>query len=179
MGNSCNENPSVFTTSWHSPLRTVFGKNDPISASFGSIFTFSKNPCGDCMSINECTRSAISSSESTSSARHMRFKVPTTLVTTGTREPFGLSNSSAGPPAFTVRSEISVISYTGSTSISILRNSSFFSSVLMKSRKSRYATSPPPALVCNRQQLYHGGSGPTNIKRAVEPCQKVQFGWNE
>ena len=28
------------TTSWHAPLRTVFGKNDPSSASFGSIFIF-------------------------------------------------------------------------------------------------------------------------------------------
>src|SRR6267154_2525984 len=33
-------------TSLHAPLFTLFGKNDPSSASFGSILTLSKNPCG-------------------------------------------------------------------------------------------------------------------------------------
>src|SRR5947208_12660030 len=34
------------TISLHAPVFTLFGKNDPSSASFGSILTLSKNPCG-------------------------------------------------------------------------------------------------------------------------------------
>ena len=89
IGKSNSEKPSVRTTSWQSPLRTVFGKNDPISASFGSIFTFSRIPCGDCISRNEEMRAATSSSESTSSARFIRRSLPSRFVTTGIFDPFG------------------------------------------------------------------------------------------
>src|SRR5271154_1373327 len=143
MGKASSEKLSVRTTSWQAPLRTDFGKNDPISASLGSIFTFSSRPCGDCKSRNELMRAATSSSESTSRARHIRRSVPTRLVTTGMREPFGRSNSNAGPAAFTARSEISVISRTGSTSSEMRRSSSCFSSLWMKSRRSLCATSAP------------------------------------
>jgi hypothetical protein len=39
------------------PVATVFGKNLPISASIGSIFTLSRKPCGDFTSMNpRCAR---------------------------------------------------------------------------------------------------------------------------
>ena len=39
-------------TSLHGPVFTDFGKNEPSSASFGSILILSSRPCGDCMSRN-------------------------------------------------------------------------------------------------------------------------------
>src|SRR5436190_23982008 len=46
------------TTSLHAPVFTLFGKNDPSSASFGSILTLSKNPCGVSIFKNPWMRSA-------------------------------------------------------------------------------------------------------------------------
>ena len=46
----------------------------------------------------------------------MRRSLPSMLMSSGTRDPFGRSKSSAGPPARVTRSVISVISSTGSTS---------------------------------------------------------------
>ena len=59
----------------------------------------------------------------TPSARHIRRSVPNWLISTGMREPRTLRNSSAGPPAFIVRSAISVISRCGSTSAVISASS--------------------------------------------------------
>src|SRR5229473_702412 len=59
-------------TSLHGPLFTLFGKNDPSSASFGSILTLSKNPCGVSIFRNPWMRSATSSSSFTSNASAIR-----------------------------------------------------------------------------------------------------------
>ena len=66
---------------------------------------------------------ATSSSGSTPNARHMRRSVPNWLISSGCCAPFALSKRSAGPPAFTVRSTISVTSRCGSTS-AVTRTSS-------------------------------------------------------
>src|ERR1039458_10547712 len=51
MGKSSNEKLSRLITSLHGPVATVLGKNLPISASIGSIFTLSRKPCGDFTSM--------------------------------------------------------------------------------------------------------------------------------
>ena len=53
-------------TSLQGPVLTVLGKNLPISASMGNIFTLSRKPCGDFTSMKPRMRSATSSSLSTS-----------------------------------------------------------------------------------------------------------------
>ena len=45
-GNSSSEKSSLRITSLHGPPVTIFGKNEPISASFGSIFSLPISPCG-------------------------------------------------------------------------------------------------------------------------------------
>ena len=84
-------------------------------------------------------RPAISSTESTFSAISMRRMLAKLLMSTGIFEPFGFSNSSAGPPFFTERSANSVISSFGSTSKEMRFSSLFFSRARMKSRRSSYA----------------------------------------
>ena len=68
------------------------------------------------ISRNSAMRAATSSTESTSSAISMRRMLAKALMSTGTFEPLGFSNSSAGPPVLTERSANSVISRIGSTS---------------------------------------------------------------
>ncbi len=123
-------------TSWHFPFETIFGKNAPISASFGSILILLINPSGMRISRYSLMRPAISSTESTSSAISIRRMLAKPLIRTGIFEPLGFSNSSAGPPLFTDRSANSVISSFGSTSNEIRLSSLFFSSAWMKSRRS-------------------------------------------
>ena len=48
----------------------------------GSILILSSNPCGDFTSMNMRRRSAISSSDSTPSARFMRRAEPNWLIST-------------------------------------------------------------------------------------------------
>ena len=91
IGNSFSEKLSVLTTSLQAPELTDFGKNEPISASFGSILTFSRKPCGR-LHVNEGVHALRNvSRDSTSSAMHMRFSVPDEvrddrhLVTTAAR----------------------------------------------------------------------------------------------
>ena len=80
---------------------------------------------------------ATSSSRSTPKARHMRRSVPNWLISSGCSEPFGCSKRSAGPPALTVRSTISVISRCGSTSAATRTSSPSRSSSAIQSRRSR------------------------------------------
>ena len=77
-----------------------------------------------------------SSSLSTPNARHMRRSVPNWLMRSGRSAPFGFSNSNADPPAFTVRSTISVISRWGSTSAETRTSSPSLSSSAIQSRRS-------------------------------------------
>src|SRR6185312_8992946 len=58
------------------------------------------------------------------------------LISSGWLEPFGLSNSSAGPPALTVRSTISVTSRCGSTSAETRTSSFSRSSSAIQARRS-------------------------------------------
>ena len=106
----------VSTTSWQAPRETVFGSESAIDFSFFRPRTLSTRPCGGCISSTSSSFAATSSSRSTPNARHIRRSVPNWLISSGRREPFVRSNRSAGPPAFTVRSTISVISRSGSTS---------------------------------------------------------------
>ncbi len=84
-------------------------------------------------------RAAISLMESTSNASSMRFVLAKALIRTGTPDPVGFSNSSAGPFCLTLRSANSVISRCGSTSKGMRFSSPFFSRALMKPRRSSYA----------------------------------------
>ena len=135
-GKSSTENFSRRTVSLHAPSRTDFGKNDPISASFGSILSLPTRPSGMRISRYWETRAATSSIESTSSASSILRRLPKRLIATGMSEPLGRSNSRAGPPFFTARSATSVISRIGSTWAVTRFSSSFFWSVRRKSRRS-------------------------------------------
>ena len=81
-------------------------------------------------------RSATDSTESTPSASSMRFIDAIELISTGIFEPLGFSKSNAGPPPFTERSAISVISRAGSTCSFTRLSSPARSSAWMNSRKS-------------------------------------------
>ena len=137
----------VRTTSLQSPSFTLFGKNDPNSANFGNILILSNKPWGDSMAKKPLMRSATSSSLPTSNANSIRRTLPNVFTSSGTREPFGFSNSNAGPTLLALRLAsratrwvISVISRTGSTSVRTRVSSPSFSSLRTNSRKSRYAT---------------------------------------
>ena len=67
---------SRLITSLQGPVGTVRGKNFPASVSSGSIFSLSRNPCGDFMSMNMRMRAAISSYELTPTAIFMRASEP-------------------------------------------------------------------------------------------------------
>ena len=136
IGNSSSENPSRRITSFTGPSFTIFGKNEPISASFGSIFSLPKRPCGFFISRYSEMRAATSFTESTCSAISILRVLAKAFTNTGTLLPLGFSNSNAGPPVFTARSANSVISRYGSTSKGIRFSSLFFSSARTKSRKS-------------------------------------------
>ena len=124
------------TTSWQAPRATVFGRESAIDFSFFRPRTFSTSPCGGCISSTSSSCAATSSSRSTPKARHMRRSVPNWLISSGCRAPFGFSNRSAGPPALTVRSTISVISRSGSTSAATRTSSPSRSSSAIQSRRS-------------------------------------------
>src|SRR5437773_8188399 len=83
---------------------------------------------------------------------HIRITLPNVFTSSGYREPFGFSNSTAGPTLLglrfvsrAIRCVTSVISNTGSTSARTRFNSPALSNSVTNSRKSRYATWPPYA----------------------------------
>src|SRR3954454_7114709 len=124
------------TISWQTPLPTVFGRESAMDLSFCKPRTFSISPLGGCISSTSATRCATSSSFSTPRARHIRRSVPNWLIRSGCFALFGRSKSSAGPPALTVRSTISVISRSGSTSAETRTSSPSRSSSAIHSRRS-------------------------------------------
>jgi len=126
----------VRTTSWHAPRRTVRGRESAIDFSFCRPRTFATRPCGGCISSTSPMRSPTASSDGASKARHIRRSVPNWLISSGSSEPLTFSNSSAGPPDFTVRSVISVISRCGSTSAPTRTSSPSRSSNLIHARRS-------------------------------------------
>src|SRR6266850_5500919 len=144
-------------SSLQAPDFTLLGKNDPSSASLGSILILSKSPWGVSIFRKPRMRSATSSRSFTSNAKAIRRTLPKVLISKGTREPLGFSNSSAGPTlcgarslSLATRCATSVISSTGSTSVRIRFSSPSFSSSFTNSRKSAYAT----VLSC-LAELYH------------------------
>ena len=129
------------TTSWQGPLETILGRESASDLSLPRARSLSPIPCGGCISSTEETFSPSSSSCSTPKARHMRRSVPNWLMSSGSEEPRTLRNSSAGPPALTTRSAISLISSCGSTSAVTSTSSPSRSSRSIHSRRSSQITS--------------------------------------
>ena len=129
------------TTSWHGPSETVLARESASDLSLPSARSLSPMPCGGCSSSTEATLSPSSSSRSTPKARHIRRSVPNWLIRSGSDEPRTLRNSSAGPPALTTRSAISLISRWGSTSAVTSTSSPSRPSRSIHSRRSSQITS--------------------------------------
>ena len=138
MIGSRSRSGSVITTSWQAPEPTIFGfESFSVRRPVAAASSTAERPFGGCSSSNTpATRSRTSSSDPTPSARHIRRSVPNWLISTGIAEPLTLRNSSAGPPAFMVRSAISVISRCGSTSAVISASSPSRRSSSIQSRRS-------------------------------------------
>src|SRR6266849_166015 len=137
MGSSARSISSpVSTTSWHGPERTLRGIESAIDFSFFSPFTFSTSPCGGCISSTSSSLRPTASRLGSPNARHILRSVPNWLISSGCCEPFGCSKRSAGPPALTVRSVISVISRRGSTSAVTRTRSPSRSRSAIQSRRS-------------------------------------------
>ena len=155
MGKSSSEKLSRLMTSLQGPVGTVLGKNLPISASMGSIFTLSRKPCGDLTSMKARMRSAISSRdvdfEGETHAAGGAELVDQKLLAGITFEifkeerfaaglrSFGPLDSEGGCPRagdFDTRSVISVISRIGSASVRMRFSSPARSSALIQSRRS-------------------------------------------
>src|SRR6266581_943726 len=137
------------TTCWHGASEISFGAMCitclPIGIQRSST---SRNPLGGSGSLRNARSFPISRSASRGSApgsapmaRATRRVVPNRLPSTGIMWPFGFSNSKAGPPALSTRSQTSVISSFGSTSARTRLSSPTPSSCDRKSRKSRYLIS--------------------------------------
>ena len=105
----------VATTSWQGPPRTVLGKTEASSVTFGIAFSFPRIPSGGFGSRKNSSREFHSSHDSICRARSMRRREPNALIATGISEPSTFSKRRAGPPAFTHRSAISEISHRGDT----------------------------------------------------------------
>ena len=111
------------TISWQGPDDTDLGRESASDFSRPSARSLSIMPSGGAISSTSETRSPSWSRSSTPNAMQALRRVPNWLITTGSWEPLTLRKKSAGPPALTVRSVISVISRCGSTSASTSCNS--------------------------------------------------------
>ena len=129
----------VRKTSWHGAFRTVFGWYDAMCASCPSARSLANSPwCGSFTIPSRLrVRSVSSSSRSTPSADATRGMVPKALMRSGMSYPSTFSKSSAGPPDFTMRSVISVISRCALTGVDTRRRSPRASRKAMYSRRSR------------------------------------------
>ena len=125
------------TISWQMPFPTVFGRESAIDFELLQAADFLHQPARRLHLEHVGDLLATSSSRWTPNARHILRSVPNWLIRSGCSDPFGFSNSSAGPPAFTVRSTISVISRSGSTSAETRTSSPSRSSSAIQSRRSR------------------------------------------
>ena len=150
-------------TSWHGAFRTVFGWYDAMCASCPSALSLANNPwCGSfTMPSRARVRSVSSSSRSTPSADATRGMVPKALASTGISWPSTFSKSSAGPPDFTIRSMISVISRCALTGVDTRRRSPRPSKKAMYSRRSRNLrdTGTPGARVARLAHCQYGRDG--------------------
>ena len=130
---------SLITTSWQgADLRTV-GAMFSTCFQVGRFSQRSRQPLGGVGSFRNAISLPTSRSPCTSCcpiANAMRRVLPNRLPSNGTLEPIGFSNSRAGPPARSVRSQISVISRLGSTGTEMRFNSPSASSSAINSRRS-------------------------------------------
>ena len=137
------------TISWHGADFLSFGAICITCMNRGRVFCHASfRPFGGSGSLRNASSLPTSRNAATDSSpmpSATRVGVPNRLPSTGIRgrppvpsKPFGCSNSSAGPPAFSTRSQISVISSRGSTSATMRFNSPRRSSCARKSRRSAY-----------------------------------------
>ena len=150
------------TISWQAPRFTTFGRESAIDFSVFSPRTLAASPSGGCSSRISDSLAATSSSDSTPNARHIRRSVPNWLMSSGIALPFGCSNSSAGPPARTVRATISVTSSFGSTAAETRTSSPDRSSRAIHSRRS---LTTRPSLVPSRCRCPARSAG-RDVRRA-------------
>ena len=107
----------------------------------GNLSHASFNPFGGSGSFKAASSSPTSRNADTDSCpipMATRRGVPNRFPRTGILCPLGFSNRMAGPPAFSTRSQISVISRCGSISVVMRFNSPWLSSFARKSRRSLY-----------------------------------------
>src|SRR6266853_59527 len=138
------------TTCWHGAPEISFGAMCITCLPIGiQRSTTSRNPLGGSGSLRNARSLPTSRSASRGSApasapmaSATRRVVPNKLPSTGITWPLGFSNNRAGPPAFSTRSQPSVISSFGSTSARTRVSSPARSSCDRKSRRSRYLISP-------------------------------------
>ena len=125
----------VSTISWLAPRETVFGSESAIDFSFFRPRTLSRCPAGPHLEhVLELLRDIV---EPLDSERQAHPRLGAELIDReGMLDPFGRSNRSAGPPALTVRSTISVISRYGSASAETRTSSPSSSSRRIRSRGS-------------------------------------------
>ena len=152
------------TISWHGPFETVLARESASDLSLPSARILSPMPCGGWSSSTEATFSPSSSSRSTPKARHIRRSVPNWLIRSGSDEPRTLRKSSAGPPALTTRSAISLISRCGSTSAATSTSSPSRPSRSIHSRRSSQITSGRLDGRCR------GCGGRHAVRRACASC---------
>src|SRR5262245_43944379 len=131
------------TISWQgAPLR-VFGAMSRTRLKSGNLSHRSRSPAGGSGSLRYERSLPISRrffSLSSPIAAATRPTVPKRLASTGMSCPAGFSKSSAGPPACSTRSQISVISRRGDTGAAMRFNARRASSWARNSRRSAYFT---------------------------------------
>ncbi len=129
------------TTCWQGAFLTTFGPMLSTCLKMGNFSHASFMPFGGSGSFKYASNSPTLRNAVTSllpMPMATLSGVPNRLANTGILWPIGFSNNSAGPPARSVRSHISVISRIGSTGWVMRLSCPCFSSWLMKSRKSLY-----------------------------------------
>ena len=87
----------VSTTSWHGPRETSLGNIRPSRASWGRSFNFFHSVLASA-SMKLSSSTAMSSRESTSRARHMRFMEPKAFIKTGISYPGTVLKQQRRPP---------------------------------------------------------------------------------
>jgi hypothetical protein len=122
-----SEKPVVRTTSWHGPLETIFGKNAPISASFGSILSLPISPSGMRISRNSTMRAATLPPIHFQRDLHLAHAGEGVDQHRNVRSPWAF-RTAAPDRRLHARSANSVISRIGSTSNGMRFSSWFFSS---------------------------------------------------
>ena len=106
------------TISWQAPLRTVFGRESAIDFSFREAAHLLDEALRrlHLEHVARASRADVVEPLDAEGEAHAPLGAELVDRAAGAAEPFGRSKRSAGPPALTVRSTISVTSRCGSTS---------------------------------------------------------------